>query len=374
MPDSLLNGLTPARFLRQHWQKKPLLSRSALPDLDQLISRRDLFELAQNGDIESRLVTRRGNRWQIAHGPFRKSALARLPSRNWTLLVQGVDLMLPQARHLLDRFDFIPYARMDDLMVSYAPPGGGVGPHFDSYDVFLLQGAGRRHWQLSSQRDLELMDNAPLKILRQFRPSRQYTLEPGDLLYLPPRYAHNGVAMDECITLSVGFRAPSAQDLGSRFLDYLQDRLALSGRYTDPGLKIAHQPARIPSAMMRGLAQLLDQMRWSNGDVRHFIGTDLSSPKPHVVFNLPRPALSAAAFRKTARQHGLQLVAATILLYDKQRMYCNGEPLMPSGSTLTLLCRLADRRSLPPGFRGSDAAAELLYAWYRAGFLIIPPR
>lgn len=373
MPDPLLNGLTPARFLHQHWQKKPLLARSALPDLDQLVTRRDLFELAQNGDVESRLVTRHGKRWQVAHGPFRKSALARLPSRNWTLLVQGVDLILPQARQLLDRFDFMPYARLDDLMVSYAPPGGGVGPHFDSYDVFLLQGAGRRHWQISSQRDLELVDNAPLKILRHFRPSRQYTLETGDSLYLPPRCAHNGVAIDECITLSVGFRAPSAQDLGSRFLDYLQDRLALSGHYADPDLKITRHPARIPPAMTQGLAKMLDRMRWNSNDVRHFIGTDLSTPKPHVVFHPPRPVLSETAFRKGMHQQGLQLAAATILLYDEQRIYCNGESFLPSSSARMPLRRLADNRSLPPGFRGSEAAATLLHAWYRAGFLIIPP-
>lgn len=374
MPDPLLNGLTPGQFLRRHWQKKPLLARNALPDIAQLVSRRDLFELAQDPEIESRLVTRHGRRWILAHGPFRKSALDRLPRRNWTLLVQGVDQALPRAQSLLSRFSFIPYARLDDLMVSYAPPGGGVGPHFDSYDVFLLQGAGRRRWRLSRQHDLHLEDKAPLKILRDFRPSREHVLAPGDLLYLPPRHAHNGIALEECITLSVGFRAPSAQELGSRFLDFLQDGLALPGRYADPGLRPARHPAQIPQPMLRGLMHLLDPLRWKRNDLLRFIGTDLSTPKAHVAFRPPRRALARAAFRKAAIRQGLQLAPATILLYQGAHFYCNGESFAPEVRARRLLRRLADRKSLPPGIAGFDAAAGMLHDWYRAGYLSVTPR
>ena len=205
MSNPLLNGLSPAQFLRRHWQKKPLLARAALPQFASLVTRRDLFEMARSADTESRLILRNGRRWQVNHGPFTRRDFAQLPARNWTLLVQGVNHVLPQAQALLAQFAFIPYARLDDLMVSFAPPGGGVGPHFDSYDVFLLQGEGRRRWRVSRQRDLALVEGAPLKILRDFRAGREWELAPGDLLYLPPRCAHDGVALEECITCSIGF-------------------------------------------------------------------------------------------------------------------------------------------------------------------------
>jgi len=284
MHKKMLNGLSPAQFLRRHWQKKPLLARAGLPEFADLLNRKRLIELALLPEAESRLITRKGWQWTVRHGPFRRQDFAKLPDRDWTLLVQGVDLLLPRGRDLLGRFDFIPYARLDDLMVSYAPPGGGVGPHFDSYDVFLLQGEGRRRWQVSSQRDLTLVDGAPLKILRDFKPAQEWTLDAGDMLYLPPRYAHDGVAMSDCITLSVGFRAPSAQDLCARFLDFMQDNLDARGLYADPGLKPTRQPARIAPQMAKGLLKMLAQASSSRADMLRFIGEDLSTPKSQVVF------------------------------------------------------------------------------------------
>ena len=369
MRNKLLNGLTPAQFLHKHWQKKPLLARDSLPEFADLITRRSLIELALLPESESRLITRKGRRWDVRHGPFRRQDFAKLPDRDWTLLVQGVDLLLPRAKELLGRFDFIPYARLDDLMVSYAPPGGGVGPHFDSYDVFLLQGEGSRRWQISSQRDLTLVENAPLKILSDFRPTREWTLNTGDLLYLPPRYAHDGVALADCITLSVGFRAPSAQDLCSRFFDFLQDNLDASGLYADPDLKATRQPARIPRQLARGLLDLLAQARWSRADMLRFIGEDLSAPKSHVVFDSPQRALSAAAFTQAVKRSGLQLAPASILLYDDAAFYMNGEHCAPPTAARPLLRRLADRRMLPAGTALPAAGADTLYAWYRAGFV-----
>ncbi len=369
MRNTGLAGLTPAQFLRQHWQKKPLLARAALPQFATLLTRATLIELAQQPEAEARLILRSNNRWQVRHGPFTQRDFARLPARHWTLLVQGVDLLLPAARTLLAQFDFIPYARLDDLMVSYAPPGGGVGPHFDSYDVFLLQGEGRRRWQISAQQDLELVAHAPLKILQRFRATREWTLEAGDLLYLPPRYAHDGVALDECITYSVGFRAPSAQDLCSRFYDYLQDHLDAPGHYADPQLKPTRHPARIDATLATGLLRLLSRARWRRADLLQFIGIDLSTPKPQVVFAPPRRPLSAAAFTRTASQHGLALSPATILLYDDTALYINGERCVTPATAPTTLRRLADRRTLPPSAVLTVAARELLYAWYRAGYL-----
>lgn len=370
MSNKIFNGLSPAQFLHRHWQKRPLLARGSLPEFADLLTRRDLVELALLPETESRLVIRTGRRWIVRHGPFRRQDFAKLPDQDWTLLVQGVDLLLPRAKDLLARFDFIPYARLDDLMVSYAPPGGGVGPHFDSYDVFLLQGEGQRRWQISSQRDLALVENAPLKILSRFRATHEWTLDPGDMLYLPPRCAHDGVALSDCITLSVGFRAPSAQDLCSRFLDFLQDNLDAHGTYADPGLKATRQPARIAPQLARGLLKMLAQAQWTRADMLRFLGEDLSTPKSHVVFTPPRRALSAPAFTRAARRCGLQLAPASILLYDDSAFYMNGERCRPAAGARTLLRRFADRRMAPPAASLPAAAAAILYAWYRAGFVV----
>jgi len=369
MRDTMLNGLTPAQFLARHWQKKPLLARASLPQFAPLLAPRDLIGLAQDPQAEARLVIRNGGRWQVRHGPFTSRDFRGLPARNWTLLVQGVNQLLPRAQDLLAHFAFIPHARLDDLMVSYAPPGGGVGPHFDSYDVFLLQGEGRRRWQVSSQRDLALVDGAPLKILRDFRAGREWTLEAGDMLYLPPRCAHDGVALTDCITYSVGFRAPSAQDLCSRFLDYLQDHLDVPGIYADPGLKPAGNPGYIDRRMTQRMLRLLGGLRWTRKDLLQFIGTDLSTPKPHVVFTAPRRPLAAGAFTKAVARDGLRLLPQTIMLYDDRAFYINGEHCIPPASAGARLRRLADLRALPPVALPA-AAAGMLHAWYRAGYLL----
>lgn len=366
---SLLNGLTPAQFLRRHWQKKPLLARASLPQFAPLLTRRDLQDMAGSADTESRLIVRKGGRWQVIHGPFTRRDFARLPARNWTLLVQGVNHVLPQAQDLLAQFAFIPYARLDDLMVSYAPPGGGVGPHFDSYDVFLLQGEGRRRWRISSQRDLALVPDAPLKILSRFRAGREWTLSAGDMLYLPPRCAHDGVALDECITYSIGFRAPSAQDLCGRFLEFLQDRLDAPQLYTDPQLKPTRHPAHIDRQLTQGLLRLLDHARWKRDDLLRFIGEDLSTPKPHVTYAPPHRALSLPAFTKAAGRQGLRLAPQSILLYDNTAFYINGERWSVPARARPRLRRFADRRTLPPA-AAPAAGMNVLYAWYRAGYTV----
>ncbi len=369
MRNPLLNDLTPAQFLRRHWQKKPLLARASLPQFAPLVTRRDLQDMAGSADTESRLIVRKGGRWQVSHGPFSKRDFAKLPARNWTLLVQGVNHVLPEASSLLAQFAFIPYARLDDLMVSYAPPGGGVGAHFDSYDVFLLQGEGRRRWQISGQRDLALVPDAPLKILSRFRASKGWTLAAGDLLYLPPRCAHDGVALDECITYSIGFRAPSAQDLCSRFLDFLQDRLDAPELYTDPQLKPTRHPAEINSQLTQSLLRLLDGARWNRDDLLRFIGEDLSAPKDHVVYAAPQRALSLTGFAKGVGKQGLRLAPQSILLYDNTAFYINGEHWTVPARARPRMRQFADRRLLPPA-AAPAAGMDVLYAWYRAGYAV----
>lgn len=374
MKKRFLAGMTPAQFMRRHWQKEPLLARDALAGYADAVSRDDLFELAGRDDVESRIVMKRRGRWNVQHGPFDRRALARLPRREWTLLVQGVDLKVRQAARLLDEFSFIPYARLDDVMVSYAAPGGGVGPHFDSYDVFLLQGRGERRWQVSRQRDLALVPDIPVKILQRFEPQHEWRVQPGDLLYLPPQFAHDGVAIDECITYSVGFRAPTAQALAHHFLEFLQDDLDLDGRYVDPDLQPTRAPGRLPPQMIDHAVAVLERVRWSREDVARFVGAHLTEPKDNVVFDAPANPLSPKAFARAARKAGVRLAPATRMLISGIDVYINGERHRVPRSDAAVYARLADTRALKPPVAPGVSDALLLYEWYLAGYIEIRSR
>jgi 50S ribosomal protein L16 3-hydroxylase len=369
MRKNFLAGMHAARFLRRHWQKEPLVARGALDDYCGIVTREQLMQLARRDDVESRIVIRAGGRWRVLHGPFAARDFVRLPARGWTLLVHGVDLVLGGIARLAREFSFLPYARFDDVMVSYAAPGGGVGPHFDSYDVFLVQGQGTRRWTLSAQSDLELDPEAPLRILRRFRPGEQMDLAPGDLLYLPPRWAHDGVAMNECVTYSVGFRAPHAQELAERFLDFLRDRATLDGIYQDAGTAATGAPARIPSHLVASSTRTLARLRWSRKDVGEFLGTYLTEPKPHVTFTRPRSPLSAGEFERRARKQGVALAPATRMLYRDRSVFINGEAAACAPSTLPLFRKLANERVLTPPFVMPPQARQPLYDWYAAGYI-----
>ena len=366
-----LAGLTPRAFLRRHWQKKPLLARDALPECAGIVRRETLFALAGRDDLESRLVQRAGRRWSVRYGPFTPRELARLPRAGWTLLVQGVNHALPAAQTLLERFAFIPYARLDDLMVSYAPRGGGVGPHFDSYDVFLLQGEGRRRWRISTQRNLALVEGAPLKILRQFRSRRGWILQPGDLLYLPPRCAHEGVALTDCITYSIGFRAPGAQELGARFLEFLQDELRVEGMYEDPGLQPARRPAWLADDIVHRMRAMLRRVRWTDLDVVSFLGRYLTEPKAHVRFARPQRPLAESAFATQAARRGILLAGPTRMLFRDATIFINGEAHAFPVPVARRLFELADHRRLASLGRVDRDTRQILYQWYRAGYLTI---
>jgi 50S ribosomal protein L16 3-hydroxylase len=284
------------------------------------------------------------------------------------VLIQGLNLVLPAADALMRRFAFIPYARLDDVMVSYATAGGGVGPHFDSYDVFLLQGTGRRRWQISAQTDLTLVDGAPLRILRNFVPEQEWVLEPGDMLYLPPHFAHDGVAEGECTTYSIGFRAPSAQELGTAFLDHLRDRLCLDGMYADPDLTLQTDPAALPPAMIDRVSGMLDAIHWSRSDVEQFVGRYLSEPKQQVFFDPPDAPLSEKRFAQQLARNGVKLDIRSQLLRSGRKFWINGEPVDVPAGTFDLLRTLAGERALATVPAG-DRAHALLYDWYCDGFL-----
>jgi 50S ribosomal protein L16 3-hydroxylase len=366
----LLGGRTSSDFFQRHWHKDALCVTGALPGFSPLLSREELFALAARDDVESRIVQRTRGRYTRRDGPFRRTELSRLPARNWTLLVQGVNLVSDTADALLRRFSFVPYARLDDLMVSYAAPGGGVGPHFDSYDVFLLQASGRRRWRYGRQRDLSLVPGAPLRILAHFSPQHEATLAPGDLLYLPPDYAHDGVALDACMTYSIGFRAPAYQELAEAYVDYLRDALDVPGRYADPDLRATRTPGRIGAQMHRRVADAIVDVDRSKADVARFLGRYLTEPKPGIVFARGRPC-TRTRFQRRIAQDGVRLDRRTQLLYDDSRCYINGEDVPMPASGTQALRRLADRRTLSGEACAalSDEVIDILHDWQRHGFV-----
>jgi 50S ribosomal protein L16 3-hydroxylase len=366
---SLLGGLTVNEFLRDYWQKKPLLIRQSFPKFNGLIDPQKLIALACTEDVQARLVTQRRGKFELRQAPFEPEDLDNLGKTGWTVLVQGVNHYLPEATELLKHFAFIPHARLDDLMVSYAPKGGGVGPHFDSYDVFLLQGSGHRRWQISAQADRSLIEGAPLRILRDFRAEQEWVLEAGDMLYLPPHYAHNGIAEDDCMTYSIGFRTPAYQELAEQFLVYLQDRIKVDGMYADPDLKTQRHPSEISAAMLYQAEQVIKQVRWDREDIANFLGCYLSEPKPHIFFDAPERPLSLAKFRQAIQQRGVQLDLKSQMLCHANVIFMNGEVQQVQERDYSLLRTLADERELPALSGCSAKAIELLYQWYLDGYI-----
>ena len=361
-----------ASFMRRTWQRRPLLIRQALPGLRTPVTRGELLRLAASEAAESRLVTAFGGRFRLAHGPFARAALPAPTRRRWTLLVQGLDGLVPAAGELLQRFRFVGDARLDDLMASYATDGGGVGPHVDSYDVFLIQAAGRRRWRISRQRDLDLVPGLPLAILANFRPEQEWVLEPGDLLYLPPGVAHEGVALGECITLSVGFRAPAWQELVEPWFLQLAGRAEVPGRYADPGAAPTRQPGRLPAALLDQAWSRLAPLRARRRDAVEMLLAQLTEPKAQVVFDRPRRPLSAVRFERAARDGRLGLApdARSRCLYARRQFAINGELTDPVAFD-PRLARLADARALGPSALREAPAALLarLHGWYVAGWI-----
>jgi 50S ribosomal protein L16 3-hydroxylase len=371
---TVLGGLSPATFLRRHWQKRPLLVRQAMPGFAGLVDRDALLALATRDDVSSRLVIerpRRRARWERHDGPFGGLDAGMLPARRWTLLVHGLEGVVPGGWELLRRFAFIPAARIDDLMVSYAADGGGVGPHDDRYDVFLLQGPGRRRWRISTQRDRRVDPEAAIRVLADFRAEEEWLLEPGDMLYLPPGVAHEGIAEGECFTYSVGFLAPSHRELIAGFHDYLAHaRIDEDALYADPDLRPARAPLEVSDQMVARVAALLRGVRWGRAEVGEFLGRFLTMPRPRARFAPPRRPLSAAAFARCLRGRGrLALALASRGLVRGELVFLNGRAF----GKHPVLERLLSERSLEPPLRGGGAALETLYGWYRDGWLLHQP-
>lgn len=363
-PSTLLNGLTPARFMARHWQRRPLLVRGAMPMAVPFVDRAALFALAAREGVESRLVVHGAQGWQLRHGPLARRTLPPLAQPRWTLLVQGVDLHLDVAHTLMQQFRFVPDARLDDVMVSYATDGGGVGPHLDSYDVFLLQIHGRRRWRIGRAADPALQPDVPLKILTNFEPEHEWTLEPGDMLYLPPRWGHDGIAEGECMTCSIGFRTPGrdelARDLLQRAFD--DDVEGDDPIYRDPGQPATTRPGEVPEAMLDFAIAGLKRRLADRSGLARSLGEVLSEPKASVWFE-PGTGLPQGA--------GVVADRRTRMMYDRRHVFVNGESYRAGGRDATLMRRLADRRALESADVAalSDDAQALLDDWVLAGWM-----
>jgi 50S ribosomal protein L16 3-hydroxylase len=365
----LLGNITPAEFLRDYWHKKPLLIRQAIPGFTPLLTLDQLTELARQNHVESRLVTQVDGEFDMQLGP-----LEELPGRDngpWTMLVQGVNLEDARADALLRQFRFVPDARLDDLMISFATDGGGVGPHFDSYDVFLLQAQGQRRWRISAQEDLSIVEGLPLKILSNFSADEEFVLEPGDMLYLPPQYAHDGVAIGDCMTYSIGFRSPSYQELGEAFLQFMADSIDLPGRYADADLAPAKNPAEIPKAMLANLTAELNKVRFTEEDITIFMGEHLSEPKHNVFFTGPAKPLTMGRFLMMAAKRGVKLSLKSQMLYRGEHVFINGESFAVGKQEKAVLDVLANERALAGAalVDASDDVNDALYMWYQDGWL-----
>ncbi|MBC7609858.1 MAG: cupin domain-containing protein [Polaromonas sp.] len=390
----LLAGLTAEQFMRRHWQKKPLLVRQALPGFKPILSRQSLFRLASEEGVESRLIVQDKTSWHMKSGPFAARGLPALNKAAWTLLVQGVDLHDEQAHELLQRFRFVPDARLDDLMISFATAGGGVGPHFDSYDVFLLQASGRRRWKIGKQKDLTLQSGVPLKILQNFEPEEEFVLEAGDMLYLPPRYAHDGIAeatigadgkAADCMTYSIGFRAPGQGELTAELLhrlaEFSEDAAEASSDeheveslrpkrmprlYRDPDQAATTTPAALPAALGVFAAEALQKVLQDPLVLACVLGEYMTELKPSVWFEEV-----TEKWNPLRGEAGLCLDARTRMMYDAHHVFINGESYRAKGADARVMQRLADQRALSAHDlrKASSGALDLLADWHEEGWV-----
>ena len=347
-------GLTTRDFLTKHWQREPLLMPQAI-DVPDVLDANELAGLACDEQVESRIVVERDTAgpWAVRHGPFRETDFSALPESPWTLLVQDVDKFEPEVAAILEYFGFLPDWRVDDIMISYAVDGGSVGPHTDDYDVFLIQTRGRRRWQINRQpvTGADLIPGLDLRILRHFSADKEWILEPGDILYLPPRVPHWGVAIGECMTWSVGLRAPSAKELATGWLDH---RLAVASdhRYGDAGLQHPEHRGQIPDTAVHAARALAQSLLSDDRTFAHWFCGFISEPKEHLAPLRPEEPLESAALIQ-ALTAGVSLVrspGARLLFHDQT----DGVLLAASGTVFTLPDRLrglvtllSDDRSIP---------------------------
>ena len=362
-----LGGLSAEAFLRRYWQKKPLLVRGAFPGFVDPVTPEELAGLACEDAIESRLVRGRGKRWSVAWGPQSEEIFADLPDKTWTLLVQEVNRWVPEAAALLEPFSFLPNVRVDDVMVSYAVPGGSVGAHLDSYDVFLVQGAGERRWQWHSTptKDRRFVEGLDLRILATFEPDEDEVLGPGDMLYLPPGFAHHGVAVSPCLTYSVGFRAPSAAEAWSSFAVAAARASSDPTLLADPPLRPAENPGAIPPELLRRVRALVRSLDMSDAAIDRWYASFATRLKPGHTLTAPRRPLPEAkilaglATRTVVRTEEGRWAFLPEPEGKGLRLYVGGSEIAVPASAAGLARTLTSRRQ-HPGLAPRNAAEKAL--------------
>jgi len=368
-PLQLLGGISPETFMRKYWEKKPLLIRAAIPGFKPLLDRAELMDLAAQDDVESRLVVQakadKQGQWRLKHGPFGRKDFPAFKQPGWTVLVQGVDLHDERVHQLMNQFRFVPDARLDDLMISYATDTGGVGPHFDSYDVFLLQAHGRRRWRIGRQKDLSLVPDMPVKILANFVPEQEFVLEPGDMLYLPPQWAHDGIAEGECMTYSIGFRSPVKGEIARELLQCLAEQAADDvgpAIYRDPEQPAVSGSGEIPAGLVKFAQDALAAALKDPLALQRSLGEIMTEPKAHVWFHGEQDFEEGVGVRLDKRSR---------MMYDAKHVFINGESFRAAGADAKRMRKLADERELSAAevAKLSDGARELLAQWGEDGWL-----
>jgi 50S ribosomal protein L16 3-hydroxylase len=367
----------------RYWQRRALCIRQALAGFRSPIAIESLFALAADHDVESRLVQARAGRWQLRHGPFAQGDLPPRKRAAWSLLVQGVDLHVAAVARLAARFRFLPAARFDDVMISFATDGGGVGPHVDQYDVFLLQAKGRRRWRIAQAFDPALIDGLPLRVLADFRHEQEWILEPGDALYLPPGVAHEGVAVGECVTISIGFRLPAWREIADAWHDR-QARLLAAAHAADARLPDATRgatraPARVPAHMIDAASRELARIAPTRRETARTLLEHLTEPKDTVVFDQRRAPVGRARFSREAARRGVRLDLRSRMLFAGADVAINGELAVTTRAMGPALRRLANRGWLEATVLSAtrtsasqgDVASllALLHTWYQSGWL-----
>jgi len=375
-------GITKATFLRDYWQRRPLLMRNALSGIQPPLTPEEMAGLACESEVESRIVLQQSRRkWELRHGPFSARSFRRLPPTHWTLLVQDLDKLIPQAAELPKAFRFIPEWRLDDLMVSYAADQGSVGPHVDTYDVFLIQVMGRRRWQINTRIGAEapLLPDLDVRILKRFEAEHDWVLEPGDILYLPPGVAHWGIAEGPCMTCSVGYRAPSHQEMVSDWAQFAIETIPEGLHYVDPPLQPARHTGEIGADSLAAAGDILRRHLADPSAVRRWYGCFVTQLKGHQLIEPPERPLGPKALVRSltaSRQLSRHPLARFAFARETSRrwwFFASGEAFAVTecpiglGRLLTGQDRWS-REQLKP-YLASAQGLQLIHSLYRQGQL-----
>ncbi|EDM83558.1 MULTISPECIES: cupin domain-containing protein [unclassified Limnobacter] len=370
-PLTHIANLSVEKFMTEHWHIKPYLFRQAFPNFEPLCDFDTIAEMASDEDIESRLIQHSKTGWTLEHGPF--DELPSMKKKAWTVLIQGIDHHLPEAYDLLQLFRFIPDARLDDVMLSLASDGGGVGPHYDSYDVFLLQMHGKRRWKIGPLLDKELEEGLPLKILKNFEPTEEFVLEPGDMLYLPPNYGHDGIAEGSCSTLSIGFRAPTQAEVLSGILRDMADQIdqdptKTQTLFSDPARGLQKNPAEIPDDLLNFGINLIQQFSAQSPQIQRSMGILLTEPKSHVYFVNNTEDQEIHEIISVLGERGIALSMKTKMLFKDAVFYINGDAVNPTSAlTVKQLQMLANQREMEP-IDAAEALNNPEFQYFLVGF------